>query len=175
MKKIIIIIMMVLITMVSVLAIEPDSTLRINAEYKVDGVYTESTSSITIYLPNGVIDVDEEPMINVSTGRFIYDYPVTVVGSYDVDITFYGDTVKVESSNFVVEEEQEELNVLFYPALIICVLLLIVGFTIKQGLIGILGGLGIVFISFMLTGAFFVITLVGGLLITISSLLIQND
>jgi len=177
MKKIIILMIMMLITITSVFGIAPDSTLRINAEYKEVGIFTDANANITITLPNGTIDVDNIAMTDVSTGRFYYDYGIgSTLGTYDVEIDFYNSTdlLSTETSTFLVEVATETVNSLFWAGLAICVILLIIGFVFSQGLVAIMGGLGMVFLSFMLNGAFFIITLVAGCLIALSALLIES-
>jgi hypothetical protein len=158
---------------------DKETAIPINAEYSEDDVLTHANTNMTIVLPDGNTDVlaDNIALTEISDGVFSDTYTTrTQTGTYVAFITYYNDTwseLGSESQSFTVGET-DTLNVFFYPALLICLVLIVVGFVSKNGLIGILGGLGMVFLSFMLTGAFFTITIIGGCLISLSMLLVQE-
>jgi hypothetical protein len=176
MNKIIIFGLMMLLLLTSVLGYDQGDTIRLDALYTEAGVYQPANATITIEAPNGTILISEVGMNIVSDGIFYYDFTIPPNdGEYLVSARFYIDSVfkGLDSRTFDVGEI-ETLNFLFYPALLICLVLMGIGFITKNGLIGILGGLGMIFLSFMLTGAFFIITIIGGCLISLTMLLIRE-
>ena len=77
--------------------------------------------------------------------------------------------------SFFVGEAEEDLSFkdMFYPALIISLILILVGFFTKQPIVGIFGGFGIIFVGFMLTGIFIPLTIIGGLAICLLFLFVD--
>lgn len=90
MKKIILIPIMMLVLVISVMAYDVNSTLRINGEYRESGVLTSAVAGLTITNPNSVVLLDNQTMNDTSTGLFYYDYVLpSLDGEYTADIVFY--------------------------------------------------------------------------------------
>jgi len=70
-------------------------------------------------------------------------------------------------------EEEESLSNLFYPSLVIVFVLIFVGFTFKQPIIGIIGSLGLTLTGFMLSGFTLGLTIVAGLIFSLLFLLVE--
>jgi energy-converting hydrogenase Eha subunit C len=180
MNKIIIICLMLILSLNVVFANDytTDETITINAEYRIAGVLTESTANITVYLPGGAIDplADNVSLTEISTGKFTGSYLTSEEGVHTAVVVFYNETSQVGSEvNYFTVEDTTELSVFFYPGLIICAILFLLAFVMRQGLLGILGGIGFIFLGFMLSGAFLIITMASGLLIMLISLFIESD
>jgi len=182
--KLIFVALMLLLTLISfAYAVEPNTIVRIDAKYIIDGIYQDSDAKISILAPNLTELISDEEMIQYATGRFYYDYltPETL-GDYDVTIDYYNktDSSLLSSDTKVLSLEVEQVselsfNNIFYPALIIVLIFLISGFIFGQPIVGIIGGLSLVVLSLtMLTSYFMGFGVIAGLVLSLVYLFKEN-
>lgn len=157
-----------------------DEIVTIDAQYTASGVLTHANANLTVTLPNDDVDLLANNIaLNESPdGVFNGQYTTqNITGTYKALVVFYDDSGSElgRDVRYFAVSAQESLSIFFYPAFIIIAGLVALAFATKNAILGIFGGLGVVFLSFMLTGAFFIITLVGGLIIMLSMLLMQSD
>jgi hypothetical protein len=69
--------------------------------------------------------------------------------------------------------DEEKLSNLFYPSLIIVFVLIFIGFSFKQPIIGIIGSLGLTLTGFMLSGFSLGLTVVAGIIFSLLFLLVD--
>ena len=95
MKKILILLFMLIVLALSVFAYDVNDSITIKAEYKVNSVYINvSDANISIYLPNGLINVDNIGMNYSDTGKWEYIYTIPdYEGEYNVIVEFYNNSI----------------------------------------------------------------------------------
>jgi len=181
MNKKILLGLMMLLMMTSVFGYteyNKEDVVPIYAQYTEAGILASANANLTVTLPDETIDISSVGLNSTETGIFTGTYQTgNQTGVYKSLVVFYDDTwleLGRDTQYFEVVVD-EELSMYFWPALVICIVLIVVSFSISNGLIGVLAGLGMVFLSFMLIGAFFVITMVAGALIALFALMLPSD
>lgn len=154
-----------------------EDIVPIYGQYTEAGILASANANLTITLPDGTIDVNSQGLNSTETGIFTGSYQTgNQTGVYKALVVFYDDewTELGRDTQYFEIVEGETLSIYFWPFLVICIVLIVVAFVLQQALLGILAGLGMVFVAFMLTGAAFVITIIAGCLIALSALLIES-
>ena len=178
MKKILILLFMLIVLALSVFAYDVNDSITIKAEYKVNSVYTNvSDANISIYLPNGLINVDNIGMNYSDTGKWEYIYTIPdYEGEYNVIVEFYNNSIykgnqtktfnvgDVNTLKWNVQPTGTQGWVSLWILLIILIVLGIVGMIIKSSGLLLLSGIFLIFSSFitfysgMIMGLFSVFT-----------------
>jgi len=106
-RNVILLMVMLIVMSVSVSAVntiyEANSTITIDAIYTVNGEFANASANITIYLPDGNIDIHNVAMNDTGFGLFSYDYDIpTNLGQYTAIVRFYNETsfVGLDRGNF---------------------------------------------------------------------------
>jgi len=72
---------------------DANSTITIDAIYTENGILTNASANITIYLPDGNMDIQNIGMNSTGLGLFSYDYSIpTNLGQYKVVVRFYNES-----------------------------------------------------------------------------------
>jgi len=91
------------------LAYYPNQTINIPALYTINDEPTSVLANITITKPNYVVDINNQPMTEYSTGKFNYTYTFPDMdGAYKVEVDFYNSSG--DSQGSVYEIFQAEYN-----------------------------------------------------------------
>jgi hypothetical protein len=101
MKYVIFILLLFFLPIVS--AYDINSTVNIQAEYKVNGTLTTASANLSIQYPDLSSAISETNMSVQSTGVFQYNYTCDVIGIHKATIVFYNTTdynIGSDTANF---------------------------------------------------------------------------
>lgn len=146
MKKIIFLIMLILLCSF-VTAYYPNQTYNIPASYSVNGIPTNVTALISIYLPDSTLSINNQTMESISTGFFNYTYTFRndTIGQYYARVYFLNATNEIQGiATDIFDVQYNHNNTIYYinqtvydmcefnPNSIMCVLLRQINQTTQQ-------------------------------------------